>query len=214
VSVVTRAVRWLTPVEVVKAERELERPIGPTSASAGDLSAALARIEKRHGPASPGETLTEYLARVERQPRPGETPGQWEARISKALEERHREHERRFGHLQKSEAKTTMDTNLEAQRASEKLDSYAVEIRKADGSLSAAGAYIRALKEHPDLYALVRDYHPPEPVKKAAAGLPVLEVPLRLQRAADEIRKSDTALTPEQALLRAMREQPDLVERS
>lgn len=80
--------------------------------TAEDLAQKLAAIERRRGPAFPGETAVQYLARV-----------------TKTLDERWRDYERRYGLVGKT-TERTMQTNSEARRAVERLEAKAAEVTR------------------------------------------------------------------------------------
>lgn len=115
-------------------------------------------------------------------------------------------------------------TDAVAKRAADELDRLAVEIRKADRSLSKEQAFTKALEENPQLYEPARRHLNAELLKQAdadaraeaeaiaKAAQPSTPAEVRIEKAARELRQRQPKLTPEQAYSRALTEQPELYE--
>jgi hypothetical protein len=90
------------------------------------------------------------------------------------------------------------------------LDIAAAAIRRREPSLSKEQAVAKALENDPALYASMRRQH----LQKA--GYPIDEAPEldpRLERAAAALRKADGSLSEEQAVAKALENDPTLYDR-
>lgn len=138
--------------------------------------------------------------------------------FAKALEEKpelYEAHRRHVDRLRQGGSTVAIEAGQSAERTIEQRARELV----AKSDLTFEQAYVRVAKEAPDLYALVTAGHQAE-IRKAqaeATAPPTAETQrakddayARIRKAADEVRREDSSLTPEQAEARALELKPDL----